>query len=251
MPELERWVLHRIWELDRMVRRSCEAFDFHPLFAELHNFCAVELSAFYFDVRKDSLYCDRADAVRRRAARTVLDTLFDCLTAWLAPFLCFTAEEAWLARHPGPDESVHLRLFPDIPEAWRDDALAAKWGRVRALRRVVTGALEVERANKRIGSSLEAHAGVFAEGAYVEALDGVDLAEISITSGATLRDGAAPDGAFTIADVPGVAVVPGLAAGEKCRRCWKVLDEVGSDPEYPDVCARCADAVRHHRRSLG
>ena len=247
MPELERWILHRVWELDRMVRGSCEAFDFHPLFAELHNFCAVELSAFYFDVRKDSLYCDRADSVRRRAARTVLDTLFDCLTAWLAPFLCFTAEEAWLARHPGPDESVHLRLFPEIPEAWRDDALAAKWGRVRALRRVVTGALEVERANKRIGSSLEAHPHVFAEGAFVEALDGVDLAEIAITSDATLRDGAAPDGAFTIADVPGVAVVPSLAAGEKCRRCWKVLDEVGSDPGYPDVCARCADAVRHHR----
>ena len=247
MPELERWVLHRIWELDRMLRGSCEAFDFHPLFAELHNFCAVELSAFYFDVRKDSLYCDRADSVRRRAARTVLDTLFDCLTAWLAPFLCFTAEEAWLTRHPGPDESVHLRLFPEIPEAWRDDALAAKWGRVRALRRVVTGALEVERADKRIGSSLEAHAAVFAEGAYVEALDGVDLAEIAITSDATLRDGAAPDGAFTIADVPGVAVVPSLAAGEKCRRCWKVLGEVGSDPGYPDVCARCADAVRHHR----
>ena len=176
-----------------MLRDSCEAFDFHPLFAELHNFfCAVELSAFYFDVRKDSLYCDRADSVRRRAARTVLDTLFDCLTAWLAPFLCFTAEEAWLVRHPGADESVHLRLFPEIPEAWRDDALAAKWGRVRALRRVVTGALEVERADKRIGSSLEAHADVFAEAAYVGALDGVDLAEIAITSDATLRDGGGP-----------------------------------------------------------
>ena len=115
MPELERWVLHRLWQLDSLVRRTCETYEFHPLFVELHNFCAVDLSAFYFDIRKDTLYCDPADSVERRAARTVLDTLFDCLTAWLAPIACFTAEEAWQARHPDPEDSVHLRLYPDVP----------------------------------------------------------------------------------------------------------------------------------------
>ncbi|MGZ8403777.1 MAG: isoleucine--tRNA ligase, partial [Rhodoplanes sp.] len=156
MPELERWVLHRLWTLDAALRAACASFEFHPFFSELHTFCAVDLSAFYFDVRKDSLYCDPIVSSRRRAARTVLDLLFDHLTAWLAPFLCFTAEEAWLSRHPGSEESVHLRLFPDVPAAWRDDALAAKWETLRQLRRVVTGALEIKRAEKTIGSSLQA-----------------------------------------------------------------------------------------------
>src|SRR3546814_8087258 len=145
MPELERWVLHRLWELDRLVRQCCAEYDFHRLFRELHDFCAVDLSAFYFDIRTDSLYCDAPDAARRRAAQTALDALFDCLTAWLAPILCFTAEEALLARNgAAPGESVHLRLFPAIPEAWREADLAAKWRRVRAVRRVVLGALRSE-----------------------------------------------------------------------------------------------------------
>jgi isoleucyl-tRNA synthetase len=124
LPELERWVLHRLSELDRQLRQACDELQFHPVFADLHTFCAVDLSAFYFDVRKDSLYCDPLHSLRRRAVRTVLDAVFDCLTAWLAPFLCFTAEEAWLARYPETEASVHLRLFPEIPEGWRDDVLA-------------------------------------------------------------------------------------------------------------------------------
>ncbi len=245
MPELERWVLHRLWRMDGLLRQACESFEFHPLFVELHNFCAVDLSAFYFDIRKDALYCDPPDSTTRRAARTVLDELFRCLTAWLAPFACFTAEEAWLARNPGEEESVHLRLFPEIPSAWRDDTLAAKWVRVRDLRRVVTGALELERASKRIGSSLAAHVDVFATAEHIEAMAGIDLAEIAITSTASLSEGAPPPDAFTLTEVPGVAVVCGLATGEKCARCWKVLEEVGRDPDYTDICGRCAGAVRH------
>ena len=153
MPELERWVLHRIWEMDRLIRHSCNTYEFHALFGELHNFCAVELSAFYFDIRKDTLYCDASNSTRRRAARTVLDALFNCLTAWFAPFICFTAEEAWQAR-TGDDSSVHLQQFPEIPESWQNNDLAAKWAKVRDLRRVVTGALEVERAEKRILMSM-------------------------------------------------------------------------------------------------
>ena len=153
MPELERWVLHRLSELDRLVRECNEAFDFPRLYSALHNFCATDLSAFYFDVRKDALYCDRPDSTRRRAARTVLDQLFHCLVAWLAPVLVFTAEEAWLTRFPSEDDSVHLRQFPEVPPEWHDAALGERWERVRQIRRVVTGALEVERRDKRIGSS--------------------------------------------------------------------------------------------------
>jgi len=246
MPELERWALHRVWEMDKLLRKACDDLEFHPFFVELHTFCSVELSAFYFDIRKDSLYCDAADAVRRRSARTVLDALFDCLTAWLAPFACFTAEEAWLSRNPGDTESVHLRLFPEIPEAWRDESLAEKWDVVRRLRRVVTGALEIERAAKRIGSGLQAHVRIFAPQSYQEATEGLDLAELCITSGAEFVDGAAPADAFTLAEVSDVAVVVGPATGEKCERCWQVLEEVGSRTDHPTLCHRCADAVDRH-----
>jgi isoleucyl-tRNA synthetase len=248
MPELERWILHRLTELDRHVRTCIDAFDFHALFTALHNFCATELSAFYFDIRKDSLYCDRPDDRRRRATRTVMDHLFSCLTAWLAPVICFTAEEAWLARH-GDDAnapaSVHLRTFPDVPQAWRDDALAEKWETVRQVRRVVTGALELERANKTIGSSLQAAPRVFVPETVATVLAGVDMAEVVITSGVELIAGPVPEGAFTLADVPGVGAVFRPADGGKCERCWRVLPEVGTVADHPALCHRCADAVDH------
>ncbi len=249
MPELERWVLHRLSELDRELRDACAELQFHPIFAELHTFCAIDLSAFYFDVRKDALYCDARESIRRRAACTVLDAVYDCLTAWLAPFLCFTAEEVWLARHPGETESVHLRQFPDIPAEWRDDALAGKWVILRRLRRVVTGALELERASKRIGSSLQGHPRVYATDEYHQAAEGVDLAELFITSAATLSDEAAPAGAFTLDEVNGVAVQVTLADGQKCERCWQVLPDVGTHADHPTLCERCVDAVEGHRRA--
>jgi isoleucyl-tRNA synthetase len=241
MPELERFILHRLWELDRLVRRACDDFDFHALFTALHNFCAVELSAFYFDIRKDSLYCDRPDAPRRRAARTVMNELFRCLTAWLAPILCFTAEEAWLARHAEANESVHLRLFPVIPDYWRDEDLAAKWRRVRDMRRVVTGALEKARADKKIGSSLEARPILYAG---KDAPD-VDWAEVCITSGIEVVAESPPAGAEMLPDMAGVGAIFGTAVGSKCVRCWKVLPEVGTMPAHPELCARCADTVDH------
>ncbi len=247
MPELERWVLHRLSELDAVFRVAVEDFDFHRIATELHNFCAVDLSAFYFDIRKDAIYCDAGASLRRRAARTVMAELFSFLTAWLAPITCFTAEEAWLARPAGvPDgaaESVHLRVFPAIPAGWRDEALGEKWKTVRALRRVVTGALELERAEKRIGSSLQAAPRVHAAKEYVAALKGLDLSEICITSGGTLVEGEVPAGAFTLPDVTGVGVVPALADGNKCARCWQVLEEVGKSANHPLICRRCEDAV--------
>ena len=252
MPELERWVLHRLSELDRMLRKACDDFQFHYLFSELHNFCAVDLSAFYFDIRKDGLYCDRADSVTRRAARTVLDQVFNCLCAWLAPFICFTAEEAWLSCNPGEDNSVHLLLFPHIPEEWRDDELAEKWKTVRDVRRVVTGALEKARADKIIGSSLQAAPVVFNDSRLENIVrdQNIDWAEICITSGIEMKDMSEfssddpnADSFSLINDVPGVAVEVHMAKGEKCQRCWKVLEDVGSNPSHPEACGRCAEAV--------
>jgi isoleucyl-tRNA synthetase len=247
MPELERWVLHRLAELDEVLRRAVDDYDFHTIATELHNFCAVDLSAFYFDVRKDAIYCDAVSSRRRRAARTVMAEVFSFLTAWLAPITCFTAEEAWLARSKdmpdGAADSVHLRVYPAIPPAWLDAALGAKWKTVRALRRVVTGALELERAEKRIGSSLQAAPLVHAAPEYLAALKDLDLSEICITSGGELVAGVAPAGAFTLPDVAGVAVVPRPAHGDKCARCWQVLEEVGSSAAHPLICKRCEEVV--------
>jgi len=243
MPELERWVLHRVAEMDAGLRDACQTYEFHSFFGELHNFCGIDLSAFYLDIRKDALYCDAPDSIRRRAARTVMDILLDCLCKWLAPFTVFTAEEAWLARHPSENGSVHLEGFPEIPAQWRDDALAAKWEKVRRVRRVVTGALEVERVAKRIGSSLQASPVLYvADADALKSLAGLDLAEICITSGLMVVEGAAPEAAFSIPEIEGVGVVPRLAEGEKCQRCWKVLNEVGKHA-HGGVCGRCSDAV--------
>ncbi len=245
MPELERWVLHRLAELDRQVRRNIEDFDFHALYQAVYTFCAVDLSAFYFDVRKDVLYCERLDSTERRACRTVLDEVFSCLTAWLAPILCFTAEEAWWLRGSGPEDSVHLRTFPEVPAGWLDEALADKWAKVREVRRVVTGALELERAAKRIGSSLQAHPVVHIDRPeLLAAVAEVALADVSITSDISVTEAPAPAEAFQLPEVPGVAVVAALAEGGKCERCWKVLPEVGSVAAAPQTCKRCAEAVQ-------
>jgi isoleucyl-tRNA synthetase len=175
----------------------------------------------------------------------VIEQIFRCTTVWLAPLLCFTAEESWLARYPSETVSVHMEVFPDLPAAWRDDALAQKWQTVRRVRSVVTGALEIERANKAIGSSLEAAPQVYvSDEAVLKALDGVDLAEICITSGLELKSGAAPAGAFALEDVAGVGVVPRKAEGTKCARSWRITKDVGSDPAFPDLSARDAAAVR-------
>ena len=248
MPELERLMLHRLAELDALVRESYDAFDFKRISSALVNFATLELSAFYFDVRKDALYCDAPSSTRRHASLFVLNRVFDCLTAWLAPVLCFTTEEAWAMR--GNDRSVHLRQFPDVPDDWRDAALAARWSKVRAVRRVVLGALEVERKAGTIGKSLEAAPRVFVSADLADAVRGVDLAEVAITSDLALEVGEGPTDAFRLAEVPGVAVVFERAEGRRCARSWIVSPAVGSDPEFPDVTPRDADALRE-LRSLG
>ncbi|MEM8812659.1 MAG: isoleucine--tRNA ligase [Pseudomonadota bacterium] len=252
MPELERLILHRLHSLDGVVRQGYRDFDYKKVFQALFTFITVDLSAFYFDVRKDALYCDPHSSPTRHAALSVIDTVFDTLTLWLAPMLCFTAEEAWRTRHPSEDGSVHLETFPDMQDTWRDDALAGKWAKIREVRRVVTGALEIERREKRIGSSLEAHPIVHLDNPDLKAaLDGIDLAEIAITSQATLADGTGPEEAFRLEDVPGVAVVPGRAEGRKCARSWKVLPDIGADADWPDISPRDALAMREYETRNG
>jgi isoleucyl-tRNA synthetase len=244
MPELERWVLHRLAELDQQIRRSIAAFDFHGMFTVLHNFCATDLSAFYFDIRKDRLYCDAPDDIRRRAARTVLDRCFDCLVRWLAPIICFTAEEAWLSRcGDAPDRSIHLELFAEVPPAWLDPALGERWAVLRDLRRVVTGAIELERGAKRLGSSLQAAVEIFVPERLVELVRGIDVAELCITSAAAVLPGQGPEGVFTLPELADIGVLVAPAPGERCERCWRVLPEVGQVPGHDDLCRRCAAIV--------
>ncbi|HEY1541396.1 MAG TPA: isoleucine--tRNA ligase [Xanthobacteraceae bacterium] len=245
MPDLERLMLDRLAEVDALVRQAYENFDYKRIFAALSHFMTVDLSAFYFDIRKDALYCDPVSSVTRKACLTVLDHLFRATVTWLAPMLPFTAEEAWLGRHPGADSSVHLEQFPPVPAEWRDPALAEKWRQVRQVRRVVTGALELVRADKKIGSSLEAAPAIYiADPALLAALDGIDMAEVAITSAVTVERGGGPADAFRLDDVAGVAVVFCPAEGRRCARSWKVLPTVGSDPDYPDVSPRDAKALR-------
>ena len=234
MPELERWVLHRLTELDARVRKAVADYDWNGVMPEIHAFCATDLSAFYFDIRKDSLYCDAASSPRRRAARTVLDQLHRCLCAWLAPVLCFTAEEAWLSRFGEGAESIHFQEFPALPAEWRDEALAAKWNEIRRTRRLVTASLEDRRRDGAIGSSLQAAVALTVpEGDAAATLSSEDWAEILIVSQAAIATG------------PEVALDVSPAAGMKCERCWRVLPEVGRSAAHPTLCLRCEEVVEN------
>ncbi len=221
LPELERWVQHRLSELDVRMRRALMDHDWMGVYPELHAFCSADLSAFYFDVRKDVLYCDAPDSLRRRAVRTVLDQLHRCLTTWLAPVLCFTAEEAWLARFPSEDGSVHLQAFMDVPATWHSPALGTRWAAIRDARSTVTTALEAARAEKLIGASLQA--AITVPDALTELVGADAWAELAIVSAAS----------------PGPLGVT-RAPGEKCARCWRVLPEVEAET---GLCLRCTGVV--------
>jgi isoleucyl-tRNA synthetase len=231
------------------VRKGYEAFDFNRVFSTVFNFLTSDLSAFYFDIRKDALYCDALSSVRRRAARTVLDHLFTHLTTWFAPVMVFTMEEIWRTRHKGEHDSVHLQTFPHVPKEWRDETLAKRWDRVRDLRRVVTGALEIARRDKVIGASLEAAPVLHVkETSDADLFKAIDLAEIGITSMAHVSTASAPADAFRLEDVPNVAVAFAKSDGSKCARCWRILPEVGKSQAHPHLCLRCEKAVAEHDR---
>jgi isoleucyl-tRNA synthetase len=245
MPELEQLMLHRLHELDGIVRESYDAFDFKRIVAQLSNFMNIELSAFYFDIRKDSLYCDAPSSTKRMAALYVVKQLFDHLVRWFAPILPFTMEESFQSERGSEDVSVHMEQFMEVPAEWANPQLAAKWQKIRTVRRVVTGALEIERREKRIGSSLEAAPQVsVSDESLMAAIEGQDMAEICITSDISITGNALSGEVFTLDEVKGVSVIPSLAEGKKCARSWRVLPEVGTDPDYPDLSLRDANAMR-------
>ena len=246
MPELERLMLHRLAELDVVIREAYAAYDYKRVVATLSHFMNTDLSAFYVDIRKDALYCEPYSSKKRLAALETIEQIFRCTDAVARPAHVLhgrggLARALSLRGGLGAPRAVSRRC----PRAGATRRSAEKWEKIKRVRRVVTGALEIERAAKKIGSSLEAAPQVFiADPELMAALDGVDLAEICITSGIDVEPGAAPAGAFTLEDVAGVAVVPKPAEGTKCARSWRITKDVGSDPDFPDLSARDAAAVR-------
>jgi isoleucyl-tRNA synthetase len=237
-------MLHRLAELGPVVKQAYENYDYKKVVSSLATFMTADLSAFYFDVRKDALYCDPKSSLKRRAALTVVDHLFHCLTTWLAPVLCFTMEEAWTSRF-GEESSIHLEPFAPVDAAWLDPALAEKWDVIKRARRTVTGALELERAAKRVGSSLEAAPVVHvADAATLAVLQSVEFDEVCIVSSLRLVAGGGPAEAFRLEGVEGIAVVPERANGRKCARSWRYFDPKTADPAYPDITPRDAAAMK-------
>ena len=240
MPDLEKWVLDRLAKIDVAIRKMTEAFNFHGIFYELHQFCNSDLSAFYFEIRKDTLYCDDDSSTERRACRTVMEEVFNRLTAWLAPILCFTAEEAWQSRYSNIENSVHLRSYDSIPLEWHNSGIAHNWMHIRKVRQVVMSALETARNDGKIGASLQAAPTVYISKEILAAFAGQDASSLFITSSATLTTDPAPVDAFRLEAIDDIAVRFAMAEGEKCARCWKVSREVSA---ARDICDRCYKVV--------
>jgi isoleucyl-tRNA synthetase len=251
MGSLEKLILHKLADLDFRVQEAYASFDWSRVITLLSTFMNADLSAFYFDIRKDALYCDPPSSAKRRGALQAIEQVFRAVTIWLAPVLVFTSEEAWAARDPS-NRSVHLEQFPQIPATWRDDVLSKRWDAIRALRLVVTGAIEIARARKDIGSSLEAAPRIFlTRPEHIEALEGIDFAEVCITSDIVIETGRqAPDDAFRLPELPDVAVVVERARGVKCARSWRYFDPATAAADFPDVSPRDAEALRE-LRALG
>jgi len=244
MPELERWILHKVASLDKSVRKGYKNYDFQNVFQQLFQFCTIDLSTIYFDIRKDALYCNSKEDVTKRACRTVLDILFKRLTTWLAPMLVFTMEDVWLTRFKKENTSVHLEDIPKTPEDWLNLELDDKWNVIRSVRRVVTGAIEVERQNKNIGASLEAAPVVIIENkSKFDIIQSQNFADICITSDIQIINEPVSKDSFALEDTPGVGVVFKKAKGKKCARCWKILNEVMSNSQT-DLCLRCEKTLQ-------
>jgi isoleucyl-tRNA synthetase len=245
LPELERYILHRLSEVNDVILDGYDKYDLKIVFQNLLNFSNLDLSSFYFDVRKDSLYCDSKNSLSRKSCRTVLDILFKYLIKWLAPILCFTCEEVWLSRYPNDKQSIHEFTFEKPNKDWIDNELYEKWKKIRSVRKVVTGAIELKRKEKIIGSSLEAFPKVYiSDKDHFNILSSVNTDEIFITSQASIIEGEGQEDSFRLDDFPFVSVLIDLAVGKKCQRSWKILPEVGSDPDYPDLSIRDADVMR-------
>ena len=234
MPELEQWVLHRVAELGKKIEENTEKFNLHDIYTDIHNFCSIDLSAFYFDIRKDTLYCEELNGKERRACRTVMDILFNSLTTWLAPIICFTAEEAWQSRYNDPENSVHLQTYFKPKESWFDQNIATRWTNIREFRSIVTTAIEEKRKDGLLGSSLQAKVIIFTNQNVCDELIDINLSDLFICSDVEININ------NEIKD-NNIDVNIELASGGKCLRCWKVVKEVKDDIE---ICNRCKSVIK-------
>lgn len=245
LEELDKYALMKLDEVIETARAGYEVYDYHTVSHAIHNFCVVDMSNFYFDVLKDRLYTSAPDSATRRAAQTVLYKVLDALTLMLTPILAFTADEIWLAMPHDSSRNPESPLFNEIPRAdfiEADDDFIAKWDRIHAVRVDVQKALELARNEKIIGKPLEAKVSLYAQGELFDFLKSVETAlpEIFITSSVCVENG---EGDFK-GDVEGLSVCVSKADGEKCERCWKYSDTVGTDSEHPTLCAHCAGVIR-------
>ena len=230
MPELEKWLLHRVAILNQSIKMKTENYEMHSIYTEIHNFCSIELSSFYFDIRKDLLYCGDPHGIERRGCRTALEILFKSITSWLAPILCFTAEEAWQSWVNNKENSIHLRTHPDIPSEWIDHSLSKKWERIRLIRSIVLSSIENARNENLIKSSLQAKVLIKISENDKKLFQNIDAADLFITSGVLFID----------KKIPKPEVEIEIAEGKKCARCWKILPEVFEDE---GICNRCTSVL--------
>jgi isoleucyl-tRNA synthetase len=249
LPELEKLVLHELYVLNKSMVKCIRSYDLQVFYTQLHTFCSNVLSSFYFDIRKDCVYCDASDNDTRRACISVMNQIFICLVHWLAPALSFTSEEAWqhYCLNSG-SPSIHLNDFPEIPDEWYNDELCSKWEIVKKARKSITSALEIERSAKTIGAGLEAKVYVYSpDSSIAKTLLSVNMAEIAIVSEASIIIAQIPSNANVIDENSDVGVVIKKASGSKCDRCWRILTDVsivrGQEFEDSHLCERCRNVV--------
>ncbi|HJO77124.1 MAG TPA: isoleucine--tRNA ligase [Pelagibacteraceae bacterium] len=223
-PELERFMLHQIFVLNKNFKKYFAEYNFHKLYKVLLNFCSLDLSAFYFDIRKDTLYCDDIKSPKRQICINLLSLTLDMLLKWLAPILSFTTEEIFQILNKDNNLSIHLETFPNIPAKWENIKLFQKWDKLKTIRNVTNAAIEIKRASKEIGSSLEADIQVYLDKKYLEVSSGVDLSEYFITSKAEAKPMTEDDNFFKLENIENIKVLVKKAKGEKCSRCWKILE---------------------------
>jgi isoleucyl-tRNA synthetase len=239
LPELDQYILGRLTVLEEEVLKNYQIFEYQKVFSAIFNFCTNELSAFYFDIRKDTLYCDSKSSLVRRATRTVLDILFNHLLTLLAPILCFTAEEAWQSRL-GKDTSVHNQNFPKVNDNWKNSEIFSKWEHLKLIRKAVNGAIEIERKNKLLGSSLEASVEIyFKDKNVINQININDLENISIVSKLSISQANNVEDYFQSNELSDVGIKIKRVSGEKCNRCWKYFDKLSHN-----ICQRCNDAIK-------
>ena len=237
LNDLDHYVLSSLVNLEEEVIKNFKIFEYQKVFSLIFNFCTNELSAFYFDIRKDTLYCDSKNSLERKSTRTVLDILFHHLLTLLAPILCFTTEEAWQSRY-GSDDSIHTKKFPQIQSKWKRADLDSKWEVYKEIRKAINGAIEVERKNKKIGSSLEASIELYLGESKLKEIDQDLLKHISIISELKVFEEAPDDHCFVSESNKNIGVIVSKTKGDKCERCWKYFESLSND-----VCERCAKVI--------